>query len=434
MYAVAFNPLEVVKMRQQVVSVSSSSPIMASASSSSSSNVKTSNTAASSSSRVSNAVKSFHRGRGAALFLRNSNNGGGLMIPNVAFPCLVAPQYRVSATMATTTTSSAAACPSGSKRLFESMTLAASRLLRSPPSTRKDGGCGGGGIFRTLLSIARSEGRSGLYAGLRPSLLVVVPNTAIYFTAYDEITMRWLRRHGSSSLVDRDNTSATAGQQQQQPFWLPLFAGATARFISCVATAPLELVRTRQVTAIGGGGANNTHNNGIVDELRLLLRSNDGGGIRSLYRGLGPTILRDVPFSALYFLLLERCKSSLSNSTLLGSWGVRSYIERENIVPVRVEILQSFIGGMTAGAIATILTTPFDVVKTRRQAASTSETVATRTTATSTLGCMRQIVKDEGFFTGLWKGNRTRMMKVAPGCAIMISCYEFGKITFEDIL
>ena len=46
----------------------------------------------------------------------------------------------------------------------------------------------------------------------------------------------------------------------------------------------------------------------------------------------------------------------------------------------------------------------------------------------STFQHLRQIAKDEGFFTGLWKGNQTRMIKVAPGCAVMISCYELGKI------
>jgi solute carrier family 25 protein 39/40 len=32
---------------------------------------------------------------------------------------------------------------------------------------------------------------------------------------------------------------------------------------------------------------------------------------------------------------------------------------------------------------------------------------------------------------GLWRGNQARMLKVAPACAIMISCYEFGKRVLE---
>jgi hypothetical protein len=46
-----------------------------------------------------------------------------------------------------------------------------------------------------------------------------------------------------------------------------------------------------------------------------------------------------------------------------------------------------------------------------------------------TFGHMRHIAQEEGI-VGLWKGNVTRILKVAPACAIMISCYEFGKRIF----
>lgn len=49
---------------------------------------------------------------------------------------------------------------------------------------------------------------------------------------------------------------------------------------------------------------------GIV--LRSLVRNN---GITSLWRGLVPTLLRDVPFSAIYWVSYESIKS-LSSSTV----------------------------------------------------------------------------------------------------------------------
>ena len=50
-----------------------------------------------------------------------------------------------------------------------------------------------------------------------------------------------------------------------------------------------------------------------------------------------------------------------------------------------------------------------------------------------TFGHMREIFKDEGL-SGLWRGNTTLMVKVAPACAVMISCYEFGKKVFGEIV
>lgn len=123
-------------------------------------------------------------------------------------------------------------------------------------------------------------------------------------------------------------------------------------------------------------------------------------------------------------------------------------------VPPIVEATHAFVGGATAGSIAAAFTTPFDVVKTRRQimigqsnVASTME-VSNRRICTmkinssskqrgtnndlGTFGHMRHIVQQEGI-GGLWKGNLTRMVKVAPACAIMISCYEFGKRVFGNV-
>jgi len=325
------------------------------------------------------------------------------------------------------------------------------------------------GTLSTLVSIFKHEGIAGLYAGLRPTLVMSVPNTVLYFTAYDELSMR-MRDWHCNFCYQR--------QMQQHPQYqstftatttaaIPLIAGSTARLVASLATAPLELVRTRQA------GWNNTiqqnqRRRGMVEELLHLSRSN---GILSLYSGLAPTLWRDVPFSAIYWLCLERIRDTLSssheNTRFLGKWGGYYYkIERqlEDIPPI-VDAAHSFVSGAIAGSIAAAFTTPFDVVKTRRQimigqslsspSSSSSSSIdnvlfsnndnrrrmCTVETSRSrlqqrvnigelgTFGHMRHIAQEEGI-VGLWKGNVTRILKVAPACAIMISCYEFGKRIF----
>lgn len=39
-------------------------------------------------------------------------------------------------------------------------------------------------------------------------------------------------------------------------------------------------------------------------------------GCRALWRGLPPTLWRDVPFSAIYWMGYEKCKASMEQSTL----------------------------------------------------------------------------------------------------------------------
>jgi solute carrier family 25 protein 39/40 len=160
-------------------------------------------------------------------------------------------------------------------------------------------------------------------------------------------------------------------------------------------------------------------------------------------------VLRDVPFSAVYFPCLEAARSSASSSAALGRWGARYHRERGDRPPPAVDAIEAFAGGMAAGSIATVLTTPFDVVKTRWMTAGIGPVGAgagdrdsrggrggrvLRGGGDTLLGHMRRIVEEEGVRGGLWRGNWARMIKVAPGSAIMISSYELGKRLLEDVM
>mmetsp|Transcript_7104 Transcript_7104/g.15318 ORF Transcript_7104/g.15318 Transcript_7104/m.15318 type:complete len:442 (-) Transcript_7104:24-1349(-) len=316
-----------------------------------------------------------------------------------------------------------------------------------------------GGTIHTLMSIFRNEGWEGLYAGLRPTLVMSVPNTVLYFTAYDEISSR-LRQNHNNHLSSRTLSNERCENVTKKQAYIPLVAGSSARLLASLATAPLELMRTRQAGIVNNGRSTGSlSSSGTFEEIRVMLRTH---GVSSLYVGLGPTLWRDVPFSAIYWLCLERFKTALSESNDLGQWGGQYHLDRGNNIPPSLQAMHAFMSGAAAGAIAAAFTTPFDVVKTRRQMVSgqieTTIPVGTcdysgcgtlsgsqifkdnRFSAVGygrvnlgTFGHMNQIIQHEGL-SGLWKGNTTRMVKVAPACAIMISCYELGKRVFEDAL
>lgn len=217
----------------------------------------------------------------------------------------------------------------------------------------------GGTLFSTLLSIARNEGYSGLYAGLRPTLVMSVPNTVLYFTAYDELSIRMRLNHATMSNMKMNNKEDTTTitcattileEDAKEQAYIPLIAGSTARLIASLATAPLELIRTRQASAV----SNNSMPVGMMDEFRLLLRQN---GVSSLYVGLAPTLWRDVPFSGIYWLFLERFRNALSDSDGLGVWGGHYYSKNGLTIPPSVEAMHAFISGAVAGCIAAAFTT-----------------------------------------------------------------------------
>ena len=342
----------------------------------------------------------------------------------------------------------------------------------------------GDGTFTVLRRIFKSEGISGIYAGLAPTLVMSVPNTVLYFTSYDEIVGRlrgWGRSQpaagGATAAIGKDDAELAANPLLEKPFepspqqqsvydtvLVPLVGGSSARLLATAATSPLELVRTRQASRVGmGATSSGSAPVSMVAELRTMIKTE---GYASLYRGLAPTLWRDVPFSAIYWMFLERFKSNLS--AMDGPFGGRSYKDRGEDVPALVHAGHAFVSGAGAGMIAAAFTTPFDVVKTRRQVVNGSVEVEAMAVPTSTLafsssvgevtcdhggavvfdprhhtssaattrprgtlGHMAMIIREEGA-TALWRGNATRMIKVAPACAIMIGCYELGKRVLGD--
>uniref|UniRef100_A0A8C6UXG2 Mitochondrial glutathione transporter SLC25A40 n=1 Tax=Neogobius melanostomus TaxID=47308 RepID=A0A8C6UXG2_9GOBI len=241
------------------------------------------------------------------------------------------------------------------------------------------------GTVDAFIKIIRQEGIKSLWSGLPPTLVMAVPATVIYFTCYDQLCTALKARM-------TDHTQEA-----------PLLAGGIARVGSATVISPLELIRTKLQSQKQS-----------YRELTDCIRSAvEAEGWLSLWRGLGPTLLRDVPFSAMYWYNYERAKSFLC----------QHYNTSEPTIRI------SFLSGALSGSIAAIVTLPFDVVKTRRQVELGELQAKNLSCQGSTFKCMSRIVAEQGF-SGLFVGFLPRLIKVAPACAIMISTYEFGKAFF----
>jgi solute carrier family 25 protein 39/40 len=178
---------------------------------------------------------------------------------------------------------------------------------------------------------------------------------------------------------------------------LPLFAGILARSAITSTVSPLELIRTNlQSTPLS---PNQPHSlRSVLTSVHNVVQRN---GVSFLWRGLGPTLWRDVPFSGVYWASYEAWKGYFASRGREGA-------------PV------AFVSGATSGILAALITSPFDVLKTRRQALLMSEST---TQATRTIPLLLRIIRMEGF-RALYVGNLPRIAKIAPACGIMISCYE----------
>ena len=180
------------------------------------------------------------------------------------------------------------------------------------------------------------------------------------------------------------------------PSVVPLASGVFARSIVSSVVSPLELIRTNLQSTPSLPNTPHTLKS-VLSSLEGLVRAH---GVRHLWRGLGTTLWRDVPFSGVYWASYESMKQRLEKRGRSGP-------------------SLAFICGATSGTAAALLTSPFDVLKTRRQ----SLVMSTPGQPSSALSLLRQIVRTEGVST-LFAGLGPRIAKIAPACGIMISCYE----------
>jgi len=234
------------------------------------------------------------------------------------------------------------------------------------------------GFYDAVRHVWRAEGGRGLWKGVGTTLLIAVPSSTAYMLTYDYLL------HQVLPVVI------------PFPSVVPLAAGVSARSIVASVVSPLELLRTNLQSTPTSPNTPHTLKS-VLGALAGLVREH---GVGHLWRGLGPTLWRDVPFSGFYWASYEGMK--------------RHFEERGRSGPS-----VAFACGATSGTAAALLTSPFDMLKTRRQALI----VSMPGQQTRAFPLLRQIVQTEGVSV-MFAGLGPRIAKIAPACGIMITCFE----------
>lgn len=128
-------------------------------------------------------------------------------------------------------------------------------------------------------------------------------------------------------------------------------------------------------------------------------------GIQGLYKGLGATLMRDVPFSIVYFPLfanLNRLGKPSAEETSPFYW--------------------AFLSGCAAGSCAAVAVNPCDVVKTRLQSLNKG---SSEEAYNGVMDCISKIMRKEGPSAFL-KGAGCRALVIAPLFGIAQVMYFVG--------
>lgn len=245
------------------------------------------------------------------------------------------------------------------------------------------------------------EGTRGLYRGFLVTAAGSAPGTCLYLTSYEvwdrtidfgpELTT--ILKQSKKYLMELNGCN-------EYLFLAHFGAGMMAETISCVFWVPIDVVKERlQVQS--------TYRN-ATDAFRHILQLE---GIKGIYKGYGATLLSFGPFSAFYFLFYEKTKQ------ISTTWCQTQTLDD---VPFWMLLTSSAI----AGAGASLLTNPLDLVKLRLQIQRrTCERHTPSTSYTGVWDGLGQTVRSEGI-PGLFKGAGARMAFHAPSTALTIALFE----------
>lgn len=173
-------------------------------------------------------------------------------------------------------------------------------------------------------------------------------------------------------------------------YWSDLTAAVAGEAASNILRNPLEYVK--QQLMVG-------RESRVRDSLKNIYKQR---GAMGFYTGYGPTLLRDVSFTALQMPIFERIKPNI---------GQKFSLDKEDPKVIAL-------AGTISAFISAFFTCPFDVIKTRHQTARMSHKVPT------ILEVAREIYQEKGL-PGFFKGVQIRCGLLTLGGLFYF--YSFGK-------
>lgn len=254
-------------------------------------------------------------------------------------------------------------------------------LPQMHPSARR-----GSVILASLQNIIQKEGLKGLYRGLTPTLVALLPNWAVYFTVYGRLKeLLHSYEDSKGQLTITSNMIAAAG------------AGAA----TATATNPLWVVKTRLQTQGMRPGV--VPYKSISSALGRIAREE---GMQGWYRGLLPS-LAGISHVAIQFPAYERMKFYLAQ---------REEKSSNELSPGEVAIASS-----CSKIVASLLTYPHEVVRSRLQ--EQGQMRNSELQYAGVVDCIKKLYRKEGF-PGFYRGCATNLLRTTPSAVITFTSYE----------
>jgi len=259
------------------------------------------------------------------------------------------------------------------------------------------------GIAGGLAGIVRAEGPAGLYRGLGPTLVALLPNWAVYFTVYgrlkETLAARAVARCEAEGLPPPPMHGASA--------YVHMAAAAGAGVATLTVTNPLWVVKTRMQTqnlslTLGGAGGARAAARlpylGTRDALGRIAREE---GLRGLYSGLAPS-MAGVCHVAIQFPLYEAAKQYAA--------------ARRGADPDALDAPELVAASAASKMVASTATYPHEVIRSYMHVTGSGPLKGLAPTC-------RTIWREDGV-RGFYRGCLTNLLRTTPAAALTFTSFE----------
>lgn len=257
----------------------------------------------------------------------------------------------------------------------------------------------------------KAGGFRGVYNGILPVIAASVPIAATFFCVYSSV------KNFLPILINLlfpntfDNFGDPITDSDEMRFFINFlinsFAASLGEMCAGLIRVPIEIVKQkRQVSKIQYRA---------IDILMHAYKSE--GLVNGIYRGYGVTIMRDIPFSMIQYPLWE----------LLNSLTTRNLMNQHNL-----KLFVEACDGSVAGAVASAITTPLDVAKTRIQLADLEQNAEYTVQHRNPLRILRSLYRQKGI-QGIFSGFVPRVVWTTIGGFIWFGTYSVVKYLLERL-
>lgn len=256
-------------------------------------------------------------------------------------------------------------------------------------------------LSNTGAVVSRTWHLQNVYRGIIPACLGAIPSSALYFGAYESMKTILTRYFPTAT-----NNSNGDNSQFSNRLFVHAMAAMSGNILSSAIFVPKELIKQQLQFRQSG------------NFLGVMFEILNQKGLGGLYVGYKATLLRNIPTAVMRFSLYEEFRYRWYTQDQLRLKLSLNDNKKEKSARGGITLSPKFfLAGACAGAIASGMMTPVDVVKSR---------ITTGTCPVDVKNCFLFVIKDEGF-AGLYAGAGSRMFFSGVFSAIGFGTFEFAK-------